>query len=39
MRTRPVLPIKEAKPDNERDYLTPDEIGQLIKAAKKIGRY
>lgn len=39
MRTQPKPPIKEAKPDNERDYLTPDEMERLITAAKKIGRY
>ena len=39
MRTQPKPPIKEAKPDNERDYLTPDEMERLIAGAKKIGRY
>ncbi|MBD1903769.1 tyrosine-type recombinase/integrase [Trichocoleus sp. DQ-A3] len=39
MRTQPKPPIKEAKPDNERDYLTPDEMGRLIEGARKSGRY
>ena len=39
MRTQPKPPIKEAKPDNERDYLTPDEMGRLLDGARKSGRY
>ena len=38
-RTQPKPPIKEAKPDNERDYLTPDEMGRLIEGVRKSGRY
>ncbi|MBD1838891.1 hypothetical protein [Coleofasciculus sp. FACHB-501] len=39
MRTQPVPPTKLARPDNEQDYLSPDEMERLIAAAKKIGRY
>ncbi len=38
-RTQPKPPIKLAKLDNERDYLTPDEMEKLINGAKKGGRY
>ncbi len=39
MGSQSVPPIKQAKPDNERQYLTLDEMERLIAAAKKLGRY
>lgn len=38
METQPALPIKQARLDNERDYLTPNEMERLIAGAKKSGR-
>jgi hypothetical protein len=38
-RTQPKPPIKLARLDNERDYLTPDEMERLLNGAKKGGRY
>ncbi|MBD1903712.1 tyrosine-type recombinase/integrase [Trichocoleus sp. DQ-A3] len=39
MGSQSVPPIKQARPDNERQYLTLDEMERLIAVAKKIGRY
>ncbi|MEP0755735.1 tyrosine-type recombinase/integrase [Trichocoleus sp. Lan] len=39
MGSQSVPPIKQARPDKERQYLTLDEMERLIAAAKKIGRY